>query len=240
MTIQFWNGKPQRIYNIDQTKKQYVRFEDIENVAWTDRNNYFYYFNFFNNIRVKTINDISGTIFVYFTGLSENIQDFINLIKLKLTNYNYSNGKTTISNNFQTLDIECGSIQSSNIASNNINIKKLNVDKISSISLKSNIINCNSLLCNNLEYKNNIGIYLYLNNICIPLNKSINKTDLNFNNIITNIKLTIQPNYLIEFYNNGLITFTNENISNNINYFIDVDNLEFTNIKIYFKNIILI
>jgi len=239
MTIQFYNGRQAKIFNIDQTKKQYVKFEDIEDVAWQSKNNYFYYYNFFNILQVKTINGISGSVFAFLTGLTENIQDFFNAIKFKLTNFSYSNGKTSILNNFETLNIESEDVKSNFISSNNINVLKINSDKITSISLKTNEINCNSIKCNNFEYKYNVGIYLYLNNICIPVNKSITKTDLNFNQTITNIQITILPNYMIEFYNNGLIIFTYINNDENIKYFLSVNNNEFTNIKIYYNYILI-
>lgn len=240
MTIQLYNGKPQKIYNTDQNKTKYVTFADIATLADTEKNNYFYFFNFFANIRVKTINSVSGEIFNYFTNLNENVQAFFNGIRLKLTNYNYDANlnKTSILNNFQTLDVECGNIQTTFLSSNTINITKINTERISSINVKSNSIFCNSLNCDYLEFKNDIGLYLYLNNIYIPINKSTLFTDLNFSDTITSIKITIKPNYTVEFYDNtGLITFRYANETNNIKYFISVNLLFFSNLKLYNRNI---
>lgn len=249
MTITFWNGRPQKIYNVDQSKKQYATLEDLENYARVDTNNYFYYFNFFNSIRVKTINDISGNVFDFFVNLTENVQEFFNSMRLRLTNYTYDADlmKTTILNDFKTLDIECGEIYSSNIncsdvqsnslSSNTINLTKLNSDKIVSIGLKSNKIFCNSMNCDFLEFKNDVGLYLYLNNIMIPITKSISKADLNFSDTIETIKITIKPNYTVELFNNSSLTFTYTNNTNNIQYFISVNNLIFSNLKLYKRNI---
>lgn len=241
MTIQFYNGKPQKIYNVNYSKLQYVTVGDLENYARTDSNNYFYYFNFFNSIRVKTINDISGDIFTYFSNLSENIQAFINSTKLTLTNVSYENNTTTINNNLTTLAITCTDIENQYTASTNINVSKLNTDKITAISIKSNQINCNSLKCKTLEFENDIGVYLYLNNLTIPLNKTLGVSDLNFSDAINTVKVSIKPNYTISFYNNNYLLSTYSNTTKSIRYFIPVNRFQgFTTIKIYFKNIILL
>lgn len=240
MTIQFYNGKPQKIFNINQSNNKYVTFGDIEDVAYQSKSNYFYFYNFFANIQVAKINGIAGNILYFLENLGQNIQDFINQTIYTLTNISYSNNTTSILNNLETFDIESVNIKSNSISSNTININKINTSKIVSTAGIVDVLNCNTLKCNNLEFNNDIGLYLYLNNILIPLNKSILLNEINFNQTISQIQITIKPKYTIEFYNNSLLTFKMDNETKYIKHFIDVSNIEFTNIKIYFKNLLLV
>jgi len=242
MTIQFYNNKQAKIYNIDLKNTQYVRFSDIETLADTLTNNYFYYFNFFNEIRVKTINNVSGNVFDYLANLQENIQAFITLTRNLLTNFSYADNKTSILNTLETLNIECDDVKSNFIASNNINVSKINCNKITCSTTQSRIIQCNEIQCKKMESLDDIGVYLYVNSsLCIPLNKSLSLTTLNLTGItINDLKITIKPNYYVEFYmNNSLVSVKNNNTTNII-YFFPINILEFTKIKIYFKNIILL
>lgn len=240
MTIQFYNGKQGKIFNVDQTKKQYVTFGDLENYARTDEQNYFYFFNFFSNIRVAKINNIAGYIIEFLAGLSENIQDFISATRLTLTNISYNDNKTIINNDLQTLNIECNNIVNNTIAVSTLNTTKINSNIITNVELKSQRIYCNTIKCNNLEYSYNYGLFLYLNNIFIPVNKSISKSTLNFNTTITDVKVTLKPDYQMEFWNNNKLVKAITNTTNETMYFINYAELEFSNIKLYYKFILLI
>jgi len=241
MSIQFYNGKPQKIFNPTQKSKNYVTFGDIEDVAYQTQNNYFYLFNFFANIQVARINGITGVVFQYFYGLSENIQTFINNTRTLLTNYTYNPEKnlTTIYNDFRTLDVTCNNVASTNLASNTININKVNCNKITNNMLISKQINCNTMKCNYLEFKNDTGLFLYLNAVTFPINKSLNKSELNFTDSINSVKITLKPNYSVQFFKNGAIQSQINNSSDNIMYYQNVTNLDFTEVKLFYRNILL-
>lgn len=238
----FYNGKPQKIFNVSIKKKNYVTEEDLEDVAFQSRNNYFYFFNFFSRIQCANFNGIPGASFFYMLNLNENIQAYFNNIRQLLTgvSYNPDNDLTTIDNNILVHNVDCDDIASRYMASNTINTNKINCNKIANVTLNSQQINCDSLNCNYLEYKNDISVYIYLNTIVFPLNKTISKTNLNFNDVITSIKVTIKPNYKIELWNSTQLVYSLDNNTNDIMYYQSVDTLSFTNIKIYYKHIILI
>lgn len=239
--MEFYNGKPRKIFNINLKKKQLITYEDIENMADTMTNNYFYYYNFFSNIQVSQINGLPGSVFNYFTGLNENVQDNFNNTREILTGITYDPTLdiTTIDNNLTTNDIICDDIASDNMSSNTINITKINSNQISNIKLKSNEIYCNSLKSKILEFDNDIGVYLYLNNIMFPINKSLTKSQLNYDNITT-IKVTIKPHYRIDFYNNNMLLVSITNNTDNIKYYQDVTDASFTKIRLYLRNILLL
>ena len=241
--MQFYNGKPQKIFNINVKKKGYVTYNDIEDCAFQNENNYFYMYNFFSNMQVSRINGLSGSVFNYFFGLNENVQDYMNDTRETLTGYTYNPliDTTIIDNNFQTLNVECVDLASEHMASNTININKINCDKISNTTLKSNQINCNTLKCKYLEYENNIAMYLYFNNITIPINKTIERDELNFTDNVTNIKITLLPNYSVELLdNNNFVLFELRNDTDKIKYYQNVTVNAFTKIKIYLRNILIV
>lgn len=434
MSIKTYNGKIAKIFNRDNKKTGFVTFGDIENVARTDEDNFFFYNNFFNFISVSNINGIARATFQYFSGLSENIQTAltsirsmifgiqadvlviknqnttfrddidklqdekadityvdseililetnkadINLVNNKIitlkneilagassaydtlleiqnileddtkmnelltlinqkanqsslntTNYNlsllsndilnlqtvkadinfvnnkittlkneilgdvnssydtlleiqqflqndasqiqalfnlvaskanqsslditnnnlsilsgncynitYQNGKTTINNNLKTLDIESNLIQSSNISSNTININKINTDKIFTNYLKTDKIYCYSLKSDFIEYKNDVGIHLYINNIHFPIMRSQNNFSLIYSEPVTNLKLTIKPNYTLKLYNSNDIIYHYTNNTDDFQYYLNIDKYNFTHLKIYLNNILL-
>jgi hypothetical protein len=274
MSIKKYNGRTAKIFNRDIKKTGFVTFEDIENVAKTDEDNFFFYNNFFNFISVSNINGVARSTFLFFSGLTENIQEAfigirtmilgvkadIDVIKNQNTaireelditnndlsvlsdnclNISYLDGKTTINNNLKTLDIESNLIQSSNISSNTININKINTDKIYSNHLKTGKLYCFSLNSDFIEYKNDVGIHLYINNLHFPIMRSQNNFSLIYSEPITNLKLTIKPNYTLELYNSQGLLYQYTNTTDDFKYYLNIDKYNFTYLKIYLNYILL-
>jgi hypothetical protein len=97
------------------------------------------------------------------------------------------------------------------------------------------------LKCKYLEFNNDIGVYLYLNNITIPINKTIERDELNFTDNVTNIKITLLPNYSVELLdNNNYVLFELRNDTDKIKYYQNVTTNAFTKIKIYLRNILIV
>jgi hypothetical protein len=154
-------------------------------------------------------------------------------------NISYLDGKTTINNNLKTLDIESNLIQSSNISSNTININKINTDKIYSNHLKTGKLYCFSLNSDFIEYKNDVGIHLYINNLHFPIMRSQNNFSSIYSEPITNLKLTIKPNYTLELYNSQERLYQYTNTTDDFKYYLNIDKYNFTYLKIYLNYILL-
>jgi hypothetical protein len=147
------------------------------------------------------INNISSEIFSYIQYLPNIISDIRNI------SFDEINDSTIINGN---LWFETSSINT------NLNIgSSLNVDRILSQEMLSNTIQVNELNCRNLKLNNRmlneIIVFLYINSISLPLQKSNLINNFNITPINT-MYFTIKNGYridIVDVNNNILFSFVN-------------------------------
>lgn len=219
------------IFNINDYKqnKGYVTFEDLLNYANLYSNNIFKGFNLFNSIQILgTINNISSEFLQYI--------QYIPHIIMTLTDVSYDEqtDTTIIGNN-----MEATNIKSSQLSSNTININNVNTNRVFSNTVRTTTLECKTMTCSTFISKDDIGLYLYINNLTFPLMKSNLLVDI-YTDVIMSCRFTIKPNYVVEFVNSrGIVLQQYINSTDNIKYYINVSNLGFTKVKLYLNGEIL-
>ena len=178
----------------------------------------------------------------------------LNLISLKAdSNNSLLTGLSTL-NNFYSSD---GSINNNMNISNNLaianninisgNINNLGNSKINNIKSKTIEVETINVL-SELKYKNQVGVYLNIKNMSIPIIKSVyDTTNLHSSNVTIRSQmngktLCILPNYTISFFSGNILLQTINNNTTDILWSTIVysNNVDYcTRILIYYKNIVL-
>lgn len=192
-----------------------------------------------NNIECDEVNGFNS--FQFLQGLSENVQDALDLIQLSISNMfnrmigiSYSNNKTIISNSVLEInDLEAANITSSHFSSNTINITNINSNRMFCNRIRTDKMECDTIKCKTIIAKDDIGLYLYINGLTFPVMKSTPLSSI-YTDTIVSCAFTIKPRYVVGFINSdGLLIQQYANTSDNMKYNINVTNIDFNRINLY-------
>jgi hypothetical protein len=207
------NGNISSIFNLNNFyhANDYATKADLLSYANLYTANFFQYLNTFANglYFAGSINGISDTVFAYVAYLPNIIFELSNFA------YDSANNSTNISGNsyFETSSINTNC----NIGTN------LNVDSILNQKIISNTIQVNDLSCTNLNINGKsyyeIVCFIYLNNVCLPIQKSNLISSFNISPI-TSFYFTLKNNYRLDVLDvNDIILFSYSNNTNDYIYF---------------------
>ena len=203
-----------------------------------------------NNLKANKIecDEVNGfNSFQFLHGLSENIQNALDTLRLSISNMlnrmigiTYANNKTIISNDVLEInDLEASNIQSQYFASNTINITNINSDRIYSNKIKTFDMDCDTIKCKSIISKDDIGVYLYINNLTFPIMKTTALADI-YTQSFASCTFSIKPKYAVEFINSqGLLLQQYVNVTDNMKYNINVTDLAFSRIKLYLDGMLI-
>jgi hypothetical protein len=229
---------------------------DLKNYAHKYKQNLFTDTNYFHNILVHSINGVSDTILSFLETVSENVQDAIDYCRSSIveiqritTNMEYidEDDMTTISSNvrMERLTIENNLNAKSLVLTDHLNVNHINNSSMLSRLVTTQELNCENIRCRNIVASNDVSVYIYYNNMTIPMQKS---------NAVRNIlpdatspfncTLTIKQNYRVEFLdaaNNRLFQLHNDYpTSNDFSYNLPVSlPVKPYKINIYCMNVLL-
>ena len=199
------NGNISQVFNLNNFYKSndYASKSDLLSYANLYTANFFQYLNTFTNGLnfYGSINNISSEIFSYIAYIPNIISDIRNI------SYDEINDSTNITGSSW---FETSSINTNLNIGNQLNVTNILTQEVLSNTIQVNELNCRNLKLNNHVF-NEIIVFLYINSISLPLQKSNLINNFNISSINT-MYFTIKNNYrfdIVDINNNILFSYTN-------------------------------
>lgn len=234
----------------------YATQYDLTKYANLYRTNFFFSDNFFQSLNSTVLNGVEFSVFQYLTNIKQDVQDGLNQIYNIL--YDKTTRTTLIYNDVITKSLGSLIFSSNNASiSNTLNVFQVNSSLINSSKISSITLDSNKIKCNYLEFRNDIGLYLYVPIIIPNFGSSttvsltlfpIIKSQLVSNLFSTSPGLTsiyyimyhIKPNYRIDIISQDLLViYTFSNTTNDIIYNKNITIQNIYKINLYLNNILL-
>jgi hypothetical protein len=199
------NGNISQVFNLNNFYKSndYASKSDLLSYANLYTANFFQYLNTFTSGLnfAGSINGISDLVFSYIQYLPNIISDIRNI------SYDEINDSTNITGNTY---FETSSINTNLNIGNQLNVTNILTQEMLSNTIQVNELNCRNLKLNNRVF-NEIIVFLYINSISLPLQKSNLINNFNITPINT-MYFTVKNGYridIVDVNNNILFSYTN-------------------------------